>query len=55
MTIHSARLAGYAVHPMAGNVRHLDGYNPVDFYDVKTREINRKRIIDVTDLDFLMG
>ncbi len=32
-----------------------DGYNPIDFYDVKTREINRKRIIDATDLDFLMS
>lgn len=32
-----------------------DGYNPIDFYDLKTKEINRKRIMDVTDLDFLMG
>ena len=65
-------LAGYEVHPMAGNVRSLmlkkfefplntpaitltDGYNPIDFYDVKTKEINRKRIIDATDIKFLMG
>ncbi len=32
-----------------------DGYNPIDFYDVKSKEINRKRIMDATDLDFLMG
>jgi len=72
VTINAAQLAGYNVHPMAGNVRDMmlkkfelpantpamtltDGYNPIDFYDVKTREINRKRIMDATDLDFLMG
>ncbi len=32
-----------------------DGYNPIDFYDVKSKERNRKRIIEATDLDFLMG
>lgn len=32
-----------------------DGYNPIDFYDVKTREFNRKRIMETTDLDLLMG
>jgi MFS family permease len=32
-----------------------DGYNPIDFYDVKTREYNRKRIMEATDLDLLMG
>lgn len=32
-----------------------DGYNPIDFFDIKTREINRKRIMDATDLDFLLG
>lgn len=32
-----------------------DGYNPIDFYDLKTKEINRKRIIDATDLPFLMS
>ncbi len=32
-----------------------DGYNPIDFYDLKTKEINRKRIMEVTDLDFLLG
>lgn len=32
-----------------------DGYNPIDFYDVGTKEINRKRIMEATDLDFLMG
>lgn len=32
-----------------------DGYNPIDFYDVKTKEYNRKRIMEATDLDFLMG
>lgn len=72
VTISAAQLAGYPVHPMAGDVRSLmlkkfefpagtpamtltDGYNPIDFFDVKTREINRKRIMDATDLDFLLG
>lgn len=32
-----------------------DSYNPIDFYDLKTKEINRKRIMDATDLDFLLG
>jgi predicted membrane-bound spermidine synthase len=32
-----------------------DGYNPIDFFDVKTREYNRKRIMEATDLDLLMG
>lgn len=32
-----------------------DGYNPIDFYDVKSKERNRKRIMEATDLDFLMG
>lgn len=32
-----------------------DGYNPIDFYDVKSKEYNRKRIVEFTDLDFLMG
>lgn len=30
-----------------------DGYNPIDFYDVKNKEFNRKRIVEDTDLDFL--
>ncbi len=72
VTVHPAQLAGYDVHPMAGDIRRLmyrkfefpahtpaitltDDYNPIDFYDVKTREINRRRIIEATDLDFLMG
>lgn len=72
VTINAAQLAGFDVHPMAGDVRRLmldkfefpaktpaiiltDGYNPIDFYDVKTKEINRKRILDATDLDFLMS
>ncbi len=71
-TIKAAQLAGYDVHPLAGNVRRLmlkkfefplntpaitltDGYNPIDFYDVKSKEDNRKRIIEATDLDFLMS
>jgi spermidine synthase len=70
--IEASRLAGYDVHPLAGNIRELmvkkfefpphtpaitltDGYNPIDFYDVKLKELNRKRIIEATDLDFLMG
>jgi spermidine synthase len=32
-----------------------DGYNPIDFYDVKSKEENRKRIIEMTDLDFFMS
>ncbi len=72
VNITSEMLAGYEVHPMAGNVRDLmhkkfefpantpaitltDSYNPIDFYDLKTKELNRKRIIDVTDLKFLMS
>lgn len=72
VTVNAAQLAGYEVHPMAGNVRGLmlqkfefpantpaitltDGYNPIDFYDVKSKEFSRKRIIDQTDLTFLMG
>lgn len=72
VTIAASQLAGYEVHPMAGDVRSLmlnkfkfpentpaiiltDGYNPIDFYDLKTKEINRKRIIDATDLAFLMS
>lgn len=72
VTIRPAQLSGYAVHPMAGNVRDMmlrkfefpentraitltDGYNPIDFYDVKTKEYNRSRIMEATDLDFLLG
>jgi predicted membrane-bound spermidine synthase len=32
-----------------------DGYNPIDFYDVATKEYNRKRIVEFSDLDFLLG
>lgn len=72
VTISAAQLAGYEVHPLAGNVRGMmlkkfefppdtraitltDGYNPIDFYDLKSKEDNRKRIIEATDLDFLMS
>lgn len=72
VTIDIARLAGYEVPPMVGNIRGLmqkkfefpmntpaitltDGYNPIDFYDLKTKEINRRRIMEATDLEFLMG
>jgi spermidine synthase len=72
VTIRPEQLAGYEVHPMAGDVRRLmykkfdfpadtpsitltDEYNPIDFYDLKTKEINRKRIMDGTDIKFLMG
>lgn len=72
VTVSASRLAGYRVHPMAGDVRRLmlkkfefpadtpaitltDGYNPIDFYDVKTKEYNRKHIMEGTDLYFLLG
>lgn len=32
-----------------------DGYNPIDFFDVRSKEYNRKRIMEETDLYFLMG
>ncbi len=71
VTINSAQLTGYDVHPMAGAVRDLmirkftfpadtpamtltDGYNPIDFYDLKTKELNRKRIVNGMDIGFLM-
>ena len=32
-----------------------DSYNPVDFYDVRIKEYSRNRILQFSDIDFLLG
>lgn len=32
-----------------------DGYNPIDFYNSKSKALSRKRLLDQTDIYFLMG
>lgn len=32
-----------------------DSYNPIDFYDVRIKEFNRRKIVEMSDMDFLMS
>jgi spermidine synthase len=32
-----------------------DSYNPIDFFDLRTKEYNRTRTIETSDIDFLLG
>lgn len=53
--VRSLMLKKYELPAKVPAITLTDGYNPIDFYDIKTKEINRKNIIDATDLKFLMG
>ncbi|MBL0225731.1 MAG: spermidine synthase [Geobacteraceae bacterium] len=32
-----------------------DSYNPIDFFDVRTKEYSRRRTLEFSDIDFLLG
>ena len=32
-----------------------DSYNPIDFFDIRTKEYSRKRTLEFSDIDFLLG